>query len=228
MQPDGTMTLFDDGGGPPRVEKYSRGLRLSLNTKKMTASVVRSYPHPPPIASAFEGGEQALSGGDTFVGWGQQPYFTEFNSSGQATFDAHFTAPSGSYRAYRFNWSGQPSRPPALAGAAGSDGTVKLWASWNGATTVSSWRVLGRPVTDEAAQHRHRAQDGVRDHDHRPQRQPLLRRAGAGLQGPGAVELEHRDDRRAPGDLRAERVRAQQRTGGPAGGLLQDRLPASW
>ena len=27
MQPDGTMTLFDDGGGPPRVEKYSRGLQ---------------------------------------------------------------------------------------------------------------------------------------------------------------------------------------------------------
>ena len=145
MQPNGTLTLFDDGGGPPRVEKYSRGLRLSLNTKKMTASVVRSYSHPPPIASAFEGGEQALSRGDTFVGWGQQPYFTEFNSSGKTTFDAHFTAPSGSYRAYRFNWSGQPSRPPALAGAAGSDGTVKLWASWNGATTVSSWRVLAGP-----------------------------------------------------------------------------------
>jgi arylsulfotransferase ASST len=145
MQPNGTMTLFDDGGGPPRVEKYSRGLRLSLNTKKMTASVIRSYPHPPQIASAFEGGEQALSGGNTFVGWGQQPYFTEFNSKGRATLDAHFTAPSGSYRAYRFNWSGQPSRPPALAGAAGSDGTVKLWASWNGATTVSSWRVLAGP-----------------------------------------------------------------------------------
>lgn len=145
MQSNGTLTLFDDGGGPPRVHRYSRGLRLSLNMKKMTASVVRSYNHPPPIASAFEGGEQALSGGDTFVGWGQQPYFTEFNSSGQATFDAHFTAPSGSYRAYRFNWSGQPSRPPALAGAAGSDGIVKLWASWNGATTVSSWRVLAGP-----------------------------------------------------------------------------------
>ncbi len=145
MQPDGTLTLFDDGGGPPRVEKYSRGLRLSLNMKKMTASVVRSYPHPPQLASAFEGGQQALSGGDMFVGWGQQPYFTEFNSKGQVTFDAHFTAPSGSYRAYRFNWAGQPSRPPALAGAAGSDGTVTLWASWNGATTVSAWRILSGP-----------------------------------------------------------------------------------
>jgi Arylsulfotransferase (ASST) len=142
MQPNGTITLFDDGGAPPKVHKYSRGLRLSLNMKKMTASLVRAYNHPPPLAAAFEGGEQALSRGDTFVGWGQQPYFTEFNSSGQETFDAHFTAPSGSYRAYRFPWSGQPARPPALAGSPASDGSLNLWASWNGATTVSSWRVL--------------------------------------------------------------------------------------
>jgi hypothetical protein len=146
LQPDGSITLFDDGGGPPRVHQYSRGVRIKLNTKRMTASLVKQYNHPPPIASAFEGGEQALSGGDTFVGWGQQPYFTEFNSAGKATFDAHFTAPSGSYRAYRFRWSGQPtSRPPAMAASAGADGSARLWASWNGATTVSSWRVLAGP-----------------------------------------------------------------------------------
>jgi Arylsulfotransferase (ASST) len=146
VQPNGTITLFDDGGGPPRVHKYSRGIRLSLDTKHMTATLVKQYNHPPPIASAFEGGEQALSGGDTFVGWGQQPYFTEFDSAGKATFDAHFTAPSGSYRAYRFSWSGQPAGPPALAAGAGSDGTATLWASWNGATTVTAWRVLAGPT----------------------------------------------------------------------------------
>jgi Arylsulfotransferase (ASST) len=146
VQPNGTITLFDDGGGPPWVHKYSRGIRLSLDTKHMTATLVKQYNHPPPIASAFEGGEQALSGGDTFVGWGQQPYFTEFDSAGRATFDAHFTVPSGSYRAYRFSWSGQPATPPALAGGAGSDGTARLWASWNGATTATAWRVLAGPT----------------------------------------------------------------------------------
>ena len=30
LQPDGTITVFDDGGGPPRAHKYSRGVRLSL------------------------------------------------------------------------------------------------------------------------------------------------------------------------------------------------------
>ena len=85
----------------------------------MKATLVRQYDHPPPIASAFEGGEQALPGGDTFVGWGQQPYFTEFDADGKANFDAHFTVPTSTYRAYRFPWSAQPPTTPALAAANG-------------------------------------------------------------------------------------------------------------
>ena len=79
---------------------------------------------------------------DLFVGWGQQPYFTEFNSSGQEVFDARFTSNTSSYRAYKFPWSGQPTTPPAIALAPNNDGTTELWSSWNGATAVSSWRVL--------------------------------------------------------------------------------------
>jgi Arylsulfotransferase (ASST) len=142
VQPDGTLTMFDDGGGPPRVHKFSRAIRVALNTKNMTAKLVKAYNHPPPISAAFEGGAQALPGGDTFVGWGQQPYFTEYNAAGQATFDAHFTVPTASYRAYRFPWSGQPLTTPALAASPGGDGSARLYASWNGATNVASWRVL--------------------------------------------------------------------------------------
>ena len=29
VQPDGTITMFDDGGGPPRVHQFSRGVRIS-------------------------------------------------------------------------------------------------------------------------------------------------------------------------------------------------------
>jgi Arylsulfotransferase (ASST) len=145
IQSDGSLTMFDDGGGPPRVHQFSRGVRLSLDLKHMTASLVREYVHPPQIASAFEGGEQVLPNGDVFVGWGQQPYFTEFDSHGHANFDAHFTVPTSSYRAYRFPWSAQPPTTPALAAANGTDGTAQLWASWNGATDVTAWRVVGGP-----------------------------------------------------------------------------------
>ena len=89
---------------------------------------------------------QLLSDGDVFMGWGQQPYFSEDNSAGQQIFDAHFIAPTGSYRAYRFQWNAQPPTTPALAISAGADGSTTLYASWNGATNVSAWRVLAGPT----------------------------------------------------------------------------------
>jgi Arylsulfotransferase (ASST) len=148
VQSDGTLTLFDDGAGPPAVHKYSRGLRERLDMKKMTATLVKEYNHSPGLSANFEGGAQVLPSGNIVLGWGQQPYFSENNAAGQQVFDAHFNAPSGSYRVYRYPWSAQPPTTPALALAPNSDGSTSLYASWNGATTVSSWQVLaGRSAT---------------------------------------------------------------------------------
>ncbi len=146
FQGDGTMTIFDDGAGPPTVHQYARGIRVSLDTKHMTASLVHEYNHSPQISTDFEGNVQDLSNGNVFMGWGQQPYFSEDSSSGQQIFDAHFTVPTASYRAYRFEWNAQPPTLPQLAVSASSDGSTSLYASWNGATDVTGWRVLAGPA----------------------------------------------------------------------------------
>jgi hypothetical protein len=145
VQPDGTITLFDDGAGPPRVHKYSRGVRERLDTTHMTATLVREYNHAPGVSSNFEGSTQPLASGNVVLGWGQQPYFSEDNAAGQEIFDAQFNQPTSSYRAYRFPWSAQPPTQPALAVAPNADGSTNLYASWNGATDVASWRVLAGP-----------------------------------------------------------------------------------
>ncbi|MHB8656484.1 MAG: arylsulfotransferase family protein [Solirubrobacteraceae bacterium] len=142
VQPDGTLTIFDDGGGPPKVHTYSRGIHESLDTTHMTVALLAEYDHSPAISADFEGGVQALPGGESFIGWGQQPNFSEYNAAGQQDFDACFTVPTSSYRAYRFAWNAQPPTLPALAVSPGSDGTTNLSASWNGATDVSSWQVI--------------------------------------------------------------------------------------
>jgi hypothetical protein len=36
-----------------------------------------------------------------------------------------------------------PTWRPVLAASRQKDGTTKVWASWNGATQVAGWRVLG-------------------------------------------------------------------------------------
>jgi Arylsulfotransferase (ASST) len=144
---DPTVTLFDDGAGPPRVHSQSRGITVRLDAKNMTATLVSEDVHSPALAASFEGNVQALSDGNSFVGWGQQPYFSEFNAQGQMVFDGRFVGANSSYRAYRFPWTGMPSGGPAVA-ASTSGGTTNVYVSWNGATQVASWRVLAGPAPD--------------------------------------------------------------------------------
>ena len=141
---DLVVTLFDDAAGPPIEAKESRSIKLTLDLRNMTARQVTQDLHTPPLLTNFEGNDQQLPNGDAFVGWGQQPYFSEYSHTGQLIFDGHFVDANASYRAYRFPWSGTPTTPPAIAYSGGKTPTV--YASWNGATHVSRWRVLGGPA----------------------------------------------------------------------------------
>ena len=88
---------------------------------------------------------QALANGDWFVGWGQVPDFSEFSATGQLLFDAHFPPTTQSYRDFRFAWTGTPAHSAGVRRAARRDGAGTVYASWNGATLVASWRVLAGP-----------------------------------------------------------------------------------
>ncbi len=138
---DEYVTVFDDGAGPPKIHSESRGLKLKLNVKQMTATVAFQHDHSPPLLSAFEGNYQQLPNNDDLLGWGQQPYFTEYGTHGQLLVDGRFVGNTSSYRVYKFSWQGQPKSLPAVA-ASTSKKTTTVYASWNGATTVSGWRVL--------------------------------------------------------------------------------------
>jgi hypothetical protein len=148
-----TVMLFDNGAGPPQVHEQSRGLTLKLDSASKTAKLVRTTSHSPSLLADFEGSVQPLESGDELLGWGQQPYFTEYGEQGEIVLDGRFVDTNSSYRAYRFRWTATPGTPPALA-ATTSGATTTVYASWNGATTVSSWRVLagaGRSALREAA-----------------------------------------------------------------------------
>jgi hypothetical protein len=141
LRPGNKVTLFDDGAGPPVVHKHSRGITLKLDMARKTAKLVRQDLHDPPLSAAYEGNVQRLANGDDFVGWGQQPNFTEYTPSGKVRFDARFVGAEDSYRAYRFKWSGTPVTLPAVA-VKTSGGRSTLYVSWNGTTRTAKWRVL--------------------------------------------------------------------------------------
>ena len=140
-QPDGTITVFDNGADP-KVHPQSRTLALRLDLRTMTASVVREWTHPKKLVAGSQGNMQTLPNGDRFVGWGSEPNLTEFSPDGRVLFDAVLAAPDTSYRAYRFAWSGTPTGKPAIATSIGGGGTLTVCASWNGATSVARWRIL--------------------------------------------------------------------------------------
>jgi hypothetical protein len=152
-QPDGTITIFDNGAAPP-VHKLSRVLVINADTKTKKATLVRSYTHPKKLLAPFEGNAQFLDDGHVFVGWGGWPYLTEFDRNGKVVFDAYFGhgKPAGqdadSYRGYRFPWHGSPTDKPALAVKQREAVTV-LYASWNGATDAVRWAVLAGDDPDQ-------------------------------------------------------------------------------
>jgi Arylsulfotransferase (ASST) len=141
LQANGRLTMFDDGGMPFR-EPESRGLTLRLNTAAHTATVVSQQTFESLKAPA-EGSDQLLSNRDTLLGWGQgHDLVTEFSPKGKVVYNARFVGPNASYRVFRQPWTGTPVTKPAVL-ARVVDGQVTVSASWNGANTVRSWRILG-------------------------------------------------------------------------------------
>jgi hypothetical protein len=123
------ISIFDNG------ETRSRGLLLSLDTKRMRASLAREYVHHPSLHARKLGSMQLLPNGDVLVGWGTDPHFTEFSAGGAVRLDGTLPHGGENYRTLRYPWVGRPPDAPAARLHGG-----KLYASWNGATEVASWR----------------------------------------------------------------------------------------
>ena len=137
-----TLSLFDDASYPPE-EPQSSAKYLRIDTSNRTVSLIQSYTHDPPLLTGAAGNAQTLPNGNVFVGWGAAPVFSEYRPDGQQIFNGSFAYGLTSYRAFRFPWAGQPDTRPSLAVSGSRAGQLTAYASWNGATQVTAWRVLG-------------------------------------------------------------------------------------
>jgi len=123
------LSVFDNG-----VDR-SRGLVLAVDQRRKRAHVVHEYLHDPLLHAYKLGSVQLLPNGDALVGWGTDPHFTEFAADGAVRLDATLPHGGENYRTLRFAWRGRPEDQPAAV-VRGST----MYASWNGATEVASWR----------------------------------------------------------------------------------------
>ena len=135
-------SVFDNGASP-QIHAQSRGVVLSIDPQARTVSVLAQFRRPGhPLLADSQGNLQALPGGDWFVGWGQDPDFSEFSSAGALLFDASLPSGYESYRTLSFPWQATPASVPALALRRGAAGALAAYVSWNGATGVARWELL--------------------------------------------------------------------------------------
>jgi hypothetical protein len=138
----GLLSMFDNSAGPPVLRKQSRAITLAVDESARTVRLRHAYHHG--LLSLNQGSVRVQSNGNVFVGWGgAAPVFSEFSPGGRLLLDGRLTAGKGNYRAIRGRWSGRPERPPAVAVRRGRGGRVLVYASWNGATGVARWQVVG-------------------------------------------------------------------------------------
>jgi hypothetical protein len=141
VQDDRLLHIFDNS--EEGVRTRSRLLTLRVDTHRKRVTLVRDLRHPKRILAATQGNWDELPNGDVFAEFGSQGRWSEFDPKGKLIYDAELPDGYDSYRGYRAQWHAQPTTRPALAVTRPSDGTTVVYASWNGATEVASWRVLG-------------------------------------------------------------------------------------
>ncbi len=148
LHPNNVVSMFDDhccqvdkNGNLVVPNRSTRGLVLRLNMGSHRVSEVAQYTRGKHFYTAFLGDTELLGNGNVVVGWGSQPFFSEFSHSGKMLLDVEFPGPDLSYRAELEHWVGMPSSPPVGAVKTKS-GRATVYASWNGATQVAKWRVM--------------------------------------------------------------------------------------
>src|SRR3954451_13412655 len=155
-RPNSEISFFDNDccalipqpSGPPKAAppvhgSQSRGLQIKVDETAKTVSLVgqnKLYD----LTSGTQGNRQVLPSGNVFMGWGQQPFYSEFSKTGRLLLSVRYPDQNESYRAYRYTWKGRPASHPAAAARPAGKRT-RVYASWNGATDVVAWRVWGGP-----------------------------------------------------------------------------------
>ncbi len=134
-QPDGAITLFDNGN------EVSRAVVLDVDEASRAVTLRSAYVHPGNLHASSQGNVQILPGGNVLVGWGAEPYVSEFAPGGELLFDAQLARDYVSYRAYRIPWSAIGAGSPTLV-TVRSGGHTDAYVSWNGDTRVARWEVL--------------------------------------------------------------------------------------
>ena len=143
--PGGRITVFDDGfDGVTKSHLVSRGLILDVDERGRRVGLGHADVSPTSLLTSGMGNAQLLPNGNMLLGFGDDPYSTEFSPAGDVVANLRMPQGQHSYRAFRLPWTGRPADDPsAVVLRDRSSAHATLYVSWNGATEVAAWRLEG-------------------------------------------------------------------------------------
>lgn len=150
------LSIFDNASnGYTTTTSQSSGKVIAIDHNSGVATMISNttYPSDEGLLSTSQGNTQILGNGGTFHSWGNQPYLSEHSANGTAVFTAQFAAEDSAqnYRAFSADWVSTPETtvPDVYAYAVNSSAPTRIYVSWNGCTTVSSWQFYGADSVGE-------------------------------------------------------------------------------
>ena len=147
------LSLFDNASnGYNQTEDFSTSIIVQIDHTKHTAKVLQDYKAPSPeggLLAKSQGNTQVLPNGHVITGWGSQAFLTEHLANGTCVFYG-WTALTGTmvYRVYKANWTADPLTAPSLWSYSKAKQSTVFYASWNGATEVTHWRLYTSTARD--------------------------------------------------------------------------------
>lgn len=147
----GTISLFDNGSqGKINTKSRSRGLVLSVDEAGRRVRVAQEYLHHVPVLAVAMGSVEILPNGNVIVGWGSEPFVTDFASDGSVLSEARLLSGYKSYRSFRKPWKGIPEKGPDIAAGRDANGRATVYVSWNGATDAAAfWQLHAGPAASD-------------------------------------------------------------------------------
>ncbi|KAK3172582.1 hypothetical protein OEA41_005906 [Lepraria neglecta] len=140
------LSIFDNAVIRPSAGS-SASIVVLLDLEARTGQVVERYVQPDGMFGALFGSVQFLPNGDRFIGWGGQRSISQYTQNNELVFHAELAdaaTPTFSYRAFIGSWVGLPTTNPDVFSYSWTcTWQTTMYASWNGATEVRSWRFFG-------------------------------------------------------------------------------------
>ncbi|KAH0022195.1 hypothetical protein KCU78_g5845, partial [Aureobasidium melanogenum] len=144
------LSIFDNASnGYTTTTSQSSGKVIAIDHNSGVATMLSNttYPSDQGLLATSQGNTQLLSNGGFFHTWGNNPYLSEHSANGTAVFAAQFAAEGSAqnYRAFSADWESTPATtiPDVYAYAVNSSAPTRIYVSWNGCTTVTSWQFYG-------------------------------------------------------------------------------------